>query len=219
MDFIKDYISHTLRSILATPWSDMQACKLGIISERGKILRTRDSLITQEEHKAYPSPFFTLAWNLKRLIQEETIDASSVALRAMRIYDYCFHEVGEGDFIEATIREELMRRDLLSSVLLEDAAPKAIQPGNYYIRGIGSTEVKEALLPCDEFFGHPIYRIGKVAFTIEDVQQEDSTAPTNNVGTGNIAGASPGQEPPGRRGKFFRRNVKKTKELKRKMGL
>lgn len=217
MDFLKDYISHTLRSILATPWSGMQACKLGIISESGKILRTRDSLITQEEHKAYPSPFFTLAWNLKRLMESENVDAPSIALRALRIHDYCVREVGEGDFIEATIREELESRDLLSSVLMEDAAPKAIQPGTYYIRGIGSTEVTEALLPCDEFFGHPIYRIGKVAFTIEDVQRED--APVNNVGGGNIAGVSPGQEPPGRRGKFFRRNVKKTKELKRKMGL
>lgn len=217
MDFLKDYISHTLHKILATPWSEMQACKLGIISESGKILRTRDSLITQEEHKAYPSPFFTLAWNLKRLVESENVDAPSIALRALKIHDYCAREVGEGDFIEATIREELESRDLLSSVLMEDAAPKAIQPGTYYIRGIGSTEVTEALLPCDEFFGHPIYRIGKVAFTIEDVQRED--APVNNVGGGNIAGVSPGQEPPGRRGKFFRRNVKKTKELKRKMGL
>jgi hypothetical protein len=217
MDFVQDYIAYALRSILSTPWNEMPACKLGIISESGKLLRTRESLTTDEERKAYPSLFYTLAWNLKRLMESENPSGAQIALRGIRLTEYCRNELGNGDFVEEILHEELDSRSILSAVLLEDAQPKAIQPGHYYIRGIGNHEVKEAILPCEEFFGHPIYRIGKTMFTIEDVQQED--APTNAVGTGNIAGVSPGQEPPGRRGKFFRRNVKKTKELKRKMGL
>jgi hypothetical protein len=217
MEFIQDYVAHTLRTMLQMPWAEMPACKLGIISESGKLLRTRESLTTDEERKAYPSLFYTLAWNLKRLMESDNPSGAQIALRGIRLTEYCRNELGSGDFVEEILHEELDSRSILSTVLLEDAQPKAIQPGNYYIRGIGKHEVKEAILPCEEFFGHPIYRIGKTMFTIEDVQQED--APTNAVGTGNIAGVSPGQEPPGRRGKFFRRNVKKTKELKRKMGL
>lgn len=217
MDFIQDYIAHTLRSTLGTPWSEMPACKLGILSESGKLLRTRESLQTDEERKAYPSIFHALAWNLKRLMESDSPSGAQIALRSIRLTEYCQAEAGNGDFVEVIVREELEQRGLLNAVLLEDAQPRSIEPGQYYIRGIGKHKVEEAILPCDEFFGHPIYRIGKTMFTIEDVQRED--APTNAVGTGNIAGVSPGQEPPGRRGKFFRRNVKKTKELKRKLGL
>jgi hypothetical protein len=75
--------------------------------------------------------------------------------------------------------------------------------------------LEEELLPCDEFLGHPIYRHEGMAFTIESVRMED--APVNNVGGGNIAGVSPGQEPPGKRGMYFARNLKKTKDLNKKL--
>lgn len=70
------------------------------------------------------------------------------------------------------------------------------------------------LLPCDEFLGHPIYKHGDLSFTVEQVKED---APVNAVGHGNIAGVSPGQEPPGKRGLYFFRNKKKTKELKKKL--
>jgi hypothetical protein len=54
-----------------------------------------------------------------------------------------------------------------------------------------------------------------MAFVLEDVKED---APVNAVGHGNIAGVSPGQEPPGKRGLYFYRNKKKTKELKRRTG-
>lgn len=217
MTIVKNYISHTLRTILSSDWRDMPAFHLGIIDENGKILRQRSTLETLEEKRAYPSPFFAVAWNLKRMVESSSRSAAQIALRGIMLREYCVSMVGDGDFIEVILREELSSRGILESVILEEAQPKAINPGWYYIRGIGRTEVKEIVLPCEEFFGHPIYRIGKTMFTIEDVQRED--APVNAVGHGNIAGVSPGQEPPGKRGKFFRRNVKKTKELKKKLGL
>ena len=215
MDIVGNYISHALRTILSSDWRDMPAFRLGIIDENGKILRQRSTLETLEEQRAYPSVFFTIAWNLKRLIETNGSPAQ-IALRGIMLREHCLSVVGDGDFVESILREELNAQGILDGVILEEANPKAINPGWYYIRGIGRTEIKDTVLPCEEFFGHPIYRIGKTMFTIEDVA---TTAPTNAVGRGNIAGASPGQEPPGKRGKFFRRNVKKTKELKRKMGL
>lgn len=216
MSIVTNYISHTLRTILSSDWCEMPAFRLGIIDENGKILRQRSTLETLEEQRAYPSVFFTIAWNLKRLIETNGSPAQ-IALRGIMLREHCLSVIGDGDFVEGILREELNARGILDGVILEEANPKAIQPGTYYIRGIGRTEVKETVLPCEEFFGHPIYRIGKTMFTFEDVQKED--APANAVGHGNIAGVSPGQEPPGRRGKFFRRNVKKTKELKKKPGL
>lgn len=217
MEYIERYITHTLKKILETPWTEMGAYHLGIINENGKILKPRSTLKTIEEKKAYPSNFFTVAWNLKYMIESQNPIGSQIALRSLMLIEFCRNMVEDSSFIGEIITEKLRDHDITKIVILEEAQPKAINPGWYYIRGIGRTEVKETLLPCEEFFGHPIYRISKTMFTIEDVQKED--APVNAVGHGNIAGVSPGQEPPGRRGRFFRRNVKKTKELKKKMGL
>ena len=85
----------------------------------------------------------------------------------------------------------------------------AIEAGSYLIRGRKVT-LDSQILPTDEFFGFPIYRVKGMVFTINDVQED---APVNAVGHGNIAGVSPGQEPPGRRGLLFKRKVKRRSPL------
>ena len=140
----------------------------------------------------------------------------NVAASAYQLSEYSKKET---QVMEDLIRGELEKRGLLHAFLSEQTEYKSFDPGIYSLNGKRFT-LKSELLPCDEFLGHPIYKHGDMTFTFEQVQRETVVgggAPTNNVGTGNIAGVSPGQEPPGRRGKFFRRNLEDTKNLKKKV--
>lgn len=132
-----------------------------------------------------------------------------------RLMRYCSNDLSEG-VIEKLLVDELTKRGLAYNTIMEDADPIVIPPGTYEVWGMSKPMIlDEDLLPHDEFLGHPIYHHEGVAFTIESVRMED--APVNNVGGGNIAGVSPGQEPPGKRGVYFARNQKKTKDLNKKL--
>lgn len=208
-------ISYKFTQILATPWNEMAAYKLGIIDASGKILKPRATLKTVEEKKAYPSMFYTLAWNIKRLIEFNSpcllgkginlANRSEFAVRTMLLKEYCERQGAESNLIERIVSEELDRKGLLHWTMNEETQAVAIEAGSYLIRGRKVT-LDNQLLPTDEFFGFPIYKIGSMVFTINDVQED---APVNAVGHGNIAGASPGQEPPGRRGLLFKRKIRR----------
>lgn len=208
-------ISYKFTQILATPWNEMAAYKLGIIDASGKILKPRATLKTVEEKKAYPSMFYTLAWNIKRLIEFNSpcllgkginlANRSEFAVRTMLLKEYCERQGAESNLIERIVSEELDRKGLLHWTMNEETQAVAIEAGSYLIRGRKIT-LDNQLLPTDEFFGFPIYKVGSMVFTINDVQED---APVNAVGHGNIAGASPGQEPPGRRGLLFKRKIRR----------
>lgn len=212
---IEQYINHKFRELMETPWEDMPAFKLGIIDGNGKILKSRTELVDEEERAAYPSMFYTLCWNLRNLMEradEKSVIGPVVSI-AMKLREFC-SELESGT-TDGMVIEEINRREIMSRFFCEEPEYKSIEPGEYIIRG-KKVSIETALFPCEEFFGHPVYRISNLTFVIEEVTKED--APVNAVGHGNIAGVSPGQEPPGKRGLYFHRNKKKTKELKRRTG-
>jgi hypothetical protein len=211
---IREYFKWKFNELMTTDWVEMPAYKLGIISEQGKILRTRDTLQTEEEIRAYPSMFYTLCWNLRNLMEqgEKKSVIGPLVNTIFAMHQFC-HEVGRED-IDELVTEEVERRGLSSRFVCEEPEYKSIEPGDYIIRG-RKVRIETPLFPCEEYFGHPVYRIDRMAFVLEDVKED---APVNAVGHGNIAGVSPGQEPPGKRGLYFYRNKKKTKELKRRTG-
>lgn len=215
-------ISYKFIQMLATPWKAMPAYKLGIIDETGKILRPRASLKTVEEKKAYPSIFYTLVWNLKRLIEFNSpcllgrginmVNRPEIAIRTMLLREWCREAGSDGEVVERLVTDELRGRGYEPHAISEEAHPVAIEPGKYLIRG-RKIALESQLLPTDEFFGFPIYRVDNMVFTIHDVVRED--APANAVGHGNIAGVSPGQEPPGRKGLMFARRKRKSDPFRR----
>lgn len=221
-------ISYKFSNILSTPWEQMDAYKLGIIDHKGRILKKRSELKTADEQKAYPSVFYTLAWNIKKLIDFTSpcllgrgvnmVNRPEVFIRGFLLKEFCEKDLMDKKLVERLLSEELDRRGLLHWTMSEETHPTAIEAGEYIIRGQKVT-LESQLLPTDEFFGYPIYRIGRMPFTIHDVRSVSEDAPANAAGHGNIAGVSSGQEPPGRRGAYFRRNRKNTAELKNKINL
>jgi len=63
------FIAYQFIKILSTPWHESKAFELGIIDERGKVLKRQRDLKTREEKAAYTMAH-RLIWNIKRLLDK-----------------------------------------------------------------------------------------------------------------------------------------------------
>lgn len=203
-------IQHRLLDLVLTPWTEQPAFMWGIINEHGAILRNRVSLVTKEEKAAYPSNFYALAWKFKKLL-ETAKTTSEIAKAILALHD--LREKTKEDMVNPKSIDEAAKTIFsqtnidLQSMLEEnhDARPLI---GTFELNG-KPVAFEQPVMPIDEILGFPIYRNGEELFlTLEakKTNSEDGAAavavPANNVGSGNIAGVSPGQEPPGPKGGF-----------------
>lgn len=63
------YMSYRFIRELTKSWKQMEAYKLGIIDEKGNILKKSRELKSQDERDAY-TPFNRMVWNLKKLLEK-----------------------------------------------------------------------------------------------------------------------------------------------------
>jgi hypothetical protein len=199
-------IAYKFVKIISTPWKEMDAYKLGIIDENGKILKKRSSLTSQAERAAYPSIFYTLCWNIKKILDKVPVinlksRPGALIASIMLLREMSKKDLTDPSIIDSLVKEEMEKRGLLSDVISESAEkPRTLVSGQYEIRG-RSIFVESDLLPFDECLGHPVYKTNGMYFIFSEAKKKvDEDAPVNAVGTGNIAGASPGSEPPGPKG-------------------
>lgn len=216
-------IAYKFIKLVSTPWTDTEAFKLGIIDANGKILRKRSSLKTSKEQAAYPSIFYTLCWNIKKILDRVPIinlkgRPGSLIASIMLLRELCSKDVSNPSMIDALVKEELSKRGIHVDTLAESAMePQSISAGTYMIYGREVT-LESDLYPIDECLGHPVYKIGSAYFILSEAKKKkevDEDAPANAVGGGNIAGVSPGQEPPGPKGGW--KALQKIRRRQRKM--
>ena len=67
MGAVDIFVAYKFIKILSTPWKKTKAYELGILSDKGKVLKKHKDLETSEEKKAY-TVFHRLIWNVKRLL-------------------------------------------------------------------------------------------------------------------------------------------------------
>lgn len=180
---------HRFLQILTTPWKQQPAYKLGIINDRGGILRQRDELTESHERQAYPDIFYAYCWNVKRLMEQvltNSVDANTLIKSVWALKDQY-----------GGLNPEKYETHLLN--YLEEKGISKEQFGGMLI---GETPKFETDTPAiGEVFGVSLYENSKRLLTIKELKKmtEDGAAvaaPANNVGGGQMAGVSPGQEPP-----------------------
>ena len=66
---IDTYITYKIISTLVKPWKEQDAFKLGIIDDKGKVLRKAKTLKTTKEKDAY-TILIRFIFNLKRLLNQ-----------------------------------------------------------------------------------------------------------------------------------------------------
>lgn len=212
-------IQYRLFELVTTPWKEQKAYKSGVIDENGCILTYRHEL-SDEQKKVYPSIFYAHAWKLKQLIENSLGKRFSPA-RAGRALSALFdireafaHDMVSSRKIDEIGMEIFRHYGIDLQPMLEENYDALPLMGSYSIEKWGNVEFNEPNMPVGDIAGFPVYfaKIGEttVTFTMMEAKklsQEDGmsvggVAPVNNVGGGNIAGVSPGQEPPGPKGGF-----------------
>ena len=63
------YITYRIIKILVTPWKEQEAYKLGIIDNKGKVLKKSKELKTGKEKDAY-TVLIRFVFNLKRILNQ-----------------------------------------------------------------------------------------------------------------------------------------------------
>lgn len=103
------YLTYQFISRLITPFDQWDAYKLGIIDEKGKVLKKRATLSSEEEKKAW-GYFDILATNIKKLITKLPGGESklvSYAAAGLLLKEQAKLESMDEDEIEKFIHEEM----------------------------------------------------------------------------------------------------------------
>ena len=79
------YFIYKFLRILTTPWESTDAFKLGIVNEKGKILKKHRKLKTDEEKDSY-TMMHRLVWKLKRLMEKIPFGKSRLASYAAALW-------------------------------------------------------------------------------------------------------------------------------------
>jgi hypothetical protein len=212
-------IQYRLFELVTTPWKEQKAYKLGVINENGCILTYRHDL-SDEQKKSYPSIFYSHAWKLKQLLEIShgkrfSPAGAGRALSALfNIRESFGTDMVSSRKIDETGMKIFHHYGIDLQPMLEENYDALPLTGSYTIEKWGNVEFNEPNMPIGDIAGFPVYsvKIGEeqVIFTLleaKKLSKEDGMgvgvgAPANNVGGGNIAGVSPGQEPPGPKGGF-----------------
>lgn len=186
--------------IMETPWTNLPAYKMGILSVDGKILKRRNSLTETKEKLAYPDKFFTLSWTAKRLLEKFYQTPNSTASLIKTLWCLKTEYGGIDPHKYERIMSEYFTKTGVNIDIFVQKENHVLESGIYSING-KKYKIKN-LRAIGEVLGVPVYKAGKTLFTYSEAKRmfdENGVAvaaPVNNVGGGQIAGVSPGQEPP-----------------------
>jgi hypothetical protein len=159
------YLVYSFIRRLSTPFSEWEAFKLGIIDERGNILKKRKELRTVKERDAF-GIFDRLVLRLKQLLERLPGGQTRIASYAAALW-----LIKEWNHFSP---ESLLTEDVSDESILE-SIDSFIDCYSHYTRLVENVNQKSDL---NEFFSK--------------VFHED--APTMNVGSGAIAGAGIGPD-------------------------
>lgn len=172
---IDAFVAYQFIKLLSTPWKETEAYKLGIIDEKGKILKKSRQLKTREEKAAY-TMIHRLVWNVKRLLDklpagQTRIGSFSTALWMLREsteiqYGSDFHLAYQTFLTYINEYHDYNLEELLE----ESNTPKTLSRGHYYLKfdvdgpGRGSRAGDKIIIKKDQkadevFAGRPIFMV------------------------------------------------------------
>lgn len=194
MGVFNAFIAYKFIKILSTPWEKTDAYKLGIIDEKGKILKKRKRLETTSERKAY-TIFHQLIWNLKKILEKVPIFKSRLATFTAALYLIKEHTDPTGTLIEDAFFDYLKENGYdVDSMLINESFENremTIKRGLYVMEGT-KFFIEEEIKAFDELYGITLFKINFLGeeriITTEDIKLYED-APVNAAGGGeNIAG-------------------------------
>ena len=195
---IDAFITFRFLKLLVTPFNKTEAFKLGIIDERGKVLRKYKTLSTIEERRSY-TILHRLVFNIKRLIEKLPGGKSRLASYAAALFlikehvkEYqdsdgillekeFYKYLKDNDLIEeedGEIREEITFADKLLKGTYKLAQDVGVDEDDKVVGKRGDTVIVYAdTVPTDSVMGQDVYKVihdktkDELLVTIEDIEE------------------------------------------------
>ena len=186
------FIAYQFVKILSTPWVETDAYALGIIDDKGTVLKKSRTLRTTKEKAAY-TMIHRLIWNIKRLLDKlpptkTRLGSFASALWMLREHAEKLHGVDVGEILIETFRELHLDNSLVEEELNilrdEDILYSGIYQALNDIDGPGNpTRIGDALVAeydivsTEQFAGYYIFSIlnnrtsEKVYVTKNDIEK------------------------------------------------
>lgn len=167
------FYAYRFLKLLVTDWEDTKAYELGILDDKGKVLKKGSQLNTSEEKAAY-TVFHRLVFNIKRLLNKLPFGRTKLASYATALF-LIKEETGlsEEELLKVLKKMDVDFDDTLFESTWYMNQGKQLQPGNYILENdilshktgeiIGrkgtAVLVNEGTDPVDYMIGVPIYKV------------------------------------------------------------
>ena len=195
---IDAFITFRFLKLLVTPFNKTEAFKLGIIDERGKVLRKYKTLERVSERQAY-TILHRLVFNVKKLIEKlpggkSRLASYAAALFLIKEHVNEYHD-SDGQLIEKEFYKYLKDNDLLEEedgeIREEITFADKLLKGTYkLINDVGVDEDDKVIgkkgdtvtvysdtVPTDSVMGQDVYKVihdktkDELLITIEDIEE------------------------------------------------
>ena len=195
---IDAFITFRFLKLLVTPFNKTEAFKLGIIDERGKVLRKYKTLERVSERQAY-TILHRLVFNVKKLIEKlpggkSRLASYAAALFLIKEHVNEYHD-SDGKLIEKEFYKYLKDNDLLEEedgeIREEITFADKLLKGTYkLINDVGVDEDDKVIgkkgdtvtvysdtVPTDSVMGQDVYKVihdktkDELLITIEDIEE------------------------------------------------
>jgi malic enzyme len=190
------YFVYQFLKKLVTPFNKTKAFELGIVDEKGKILKRRRDLETDDEKDAY-NLSDTLVWNLKKILGKIPLGKSRLASYAAALWLIKEQQDGykiteeelELQFFDQF--EKMYNNDLefdsatlkkFEDVLYEDSPTTAMGGGNIAVRGIPLLKKPPKGLVMKRFGGIDVFAIDPTYFQKSRLGKKKYTRYSGYVG-------------------------------------
>lgn len=222
---VDTYIAYKFIKMLSLPFRKMEAYKLGIIDEKGKRIRTPEADRAAKNAGFKYTNLHKIAINIKRLLSKVPFGRTMLAgfTSALWLLKEEADRMGAKDkhLIEKIFLDYLSSNGFSINLNESQQYKKTLPAGKYSLRGKTFIALED-IHPIGDVFGIPVYTHNNKIFSesdLDDFDQPSEGTPearrkaismtpgqeiaetTNVVGTGNIAGAGPGDIPPVRKKK------------------
>ena len=162
------FIAYKFIKILAVPFENTDAFKLGIIDKSGKILKKRKDLTTGEEKKAY-TIIHTLVWKIKKLLIKLQIGKSKIGTLAAAMW-FLKEEFKRLDVDPELVEDGIIQCLEMFNIDIDEFEKQTlkesfesqdiIQAGRYSLHG-EAIILSESLKSFDSVLGIPLFFINK----------------------------------------------------------
>ena len=190
------YFVYQFLKKLVTPFNKTKAFELGIVDEKGKILKRRRDLETDDEKDAY-NLSDTLVWNLKKILGKIPLGKSRLASYAAALWLIKEQQDGykiteeelELQFFDQF--EKMYNNDLVfdsatlkkfEDILNEDSPTTAMGGGNIAVRGIPLLKKPPKGLVMKRFGGIDVFAIDPTYFQKSRLGKKKYTRYSGYVG-------------------------------------